>query len=54
VELVNRPVAKETPVKNEIEDLLLKMSMFAVNTGIPDLSTNIDHYLYGHPKVTGG
>ena len=23
----------------------------AVDTGIPDLGRNIDHYLYGHPKV---
>jgi hypothetical protein len=33
---------------------LLNMSDLAVETGIPDLSTNIDHYLYGHPKVTDG
>ncbi len=26
----------------------------AVHTGIPDLATNIDHYLYGHPKVSNG
>ena len=23
----------------------------AVDTGIPDLGRNLDHYLYGHPKV---
>jgi hypothetical protein len=23
----------------------------AIDTGIPDLGRNIDHYLYGHPKV---
>ncbi len=23
----------------------------AVHTGLPDLATNHDHYLYGHPKV---
>ncbi len=33
-------------------DPLLQMSELAVETGIPDLATNIDHYLYGHPKVT--
>lgn len=30
------------------------MAELAVETGIPDLSTNIDHYLYGQPKVTDG
>ncbi|MEX2167976.1 MAG: hypothetical protein WD851_01580 [Pirellulales bacterium] len=34
------------------DDPLLNMSDFAVDTGIPDLAVNIDHYLYGHPKVT--
>lgn len=24
----------------------------AVETGIQDLATNADHYLYGHPKVS--
>ncbi len=33
---------------------LLKMLDLAVDTGIPDLATNIDHYLYGHPKVDDG
>jgi hypothetical protein len=23
----------------------------ALETGIPDLATNADHYLYGHPKI---
>jgi hypothetical protein len=36
------------------EDPLLNMSQFAVDMGIPDLAVNIDHYLYGHPKVTDG
>ena len=26
----------------------------AKETGIPDLAINHDHYLYGHPKVSGG
>jgi hypothetical protein len=34
------------------DDVLLNMSKFAVDMGIPDLAANIDHYLYGHPKVT--
>ena len=32
-------------------DPLLRMIDLAVDTGIPDLATNIDHYLYGHPKA---
>jgi hypothetical protein len=35
-------------------DVLLNMSDFAVDMGIPDLAVNINHYLYGHPKVTDG
>lgn len=34
-----------------MRDPLLRMTDLAVETGIPDLATNIDHYLYGHPKV---
>lgn len=26
-------------------------SDLAVDAGVADLSTNLDHYLYGHPKV---
>jgi hypothetical protein len=32
-------------------DPIFRMSELAVDTGIPDLATNADHYLYGHPKV---
>jgi hypothetical protein len=32
-------------------DPIFRMGDLAVSTGIPDLATNIDHYLYGHPKV---
>jgi hypothetical protein len=31
-------------------DPLLEMTSLAVETGISDLATNVDHYLYGHPK----
>jgi hypothetical protein len=34
-------------------DPLLRMSELAVETGVSDLATNIDHYLYGHPKQDG-
>jgi hypothetical protein len=36
------------------DDALLDMSRFAVEMGPADLSVNIDHYLYGHPKVSDG
>ena len=33
-------------------DPLLEMTSLAVDTGISDLATNADHYLYGHPKAS--
>ena len=33
-------------------DPLARMTDLAVETGIPDLATNIDHYLYAHPKAS--
>lgn len=33
-------------------DPAFKIGDLAVDCGIPDLSVNLDHYLYGHPKVT--
>lgn len=33
-------------------DPLFSMADLAVETGVPDLATNADHYLYGHPKAT--
>jgi len=33
-------------------DPLFAMTSLAVDTGIPDLAANIDHYLYGHPKTS--
>jgi hypothetical protein len=32
------------------DEILLDMADLAIDTGIPDLAANIDHYLYGHPK----
>jgi hypothetical protein len=52
VELLETQAAKET--LSPEGDALLDMSKFAVDMGIPDLSVNINHYLYGHPKVTDG
>ena len=31
---------------------LSRMVDLAVETGLRDLATNVDHYLYGHPKVS--
>ena len=36
------------------DDPLWSIPDLAVDTGIPDLAVNADHYLYGHPKVTDG
>ena len=36
------------------DDRLYQLGELAVPTGIPDLALNIDHYLYGHPKVNDG
>jgi hypothetical protein len=33
------------------DEVLARLSDFAGPTGVPDLALNIDHYLYGHPKV---
>jgi len=52
VELIkeDRPQEKQAP-KNDI-DIVFRMGDYAIDTGIPDLGVNIDHYLYGHPKQT--
>ncbi|HEX7184149.1 MAG TPA: hypothetical protein VF756_20125 [Thermoanaerobaculia bacterium] len=36
----------------ELVNPLLRMTELAVDTGITDLATNIDHYLYGHPRAS--
>jgi hypothetical protein len=33
------------------QDPFFQMTDFAVETGISDLATNVDHYLYGHAKA---
>jgi hypothetical protein len=45
------PVADPGLADADELDPLFTMGDLAVETGIPDLSVNIDHYLYGHPKV---
>ena len=50
VELLNSTTYHEPLTPKE--DALLRMAELAEDAGIPDLSVNIDHYLYGHPKVS--
>jgi hypothetical protein len=40
----------KTVVYESLEDPIYNIGELAVSTGISDLSQNIDHYLYGHPK----
>lgn len=52
VELLPQPTdIKATKIDKSQLDPVWRMGERAVDTGIPDLSVNIDHYLYGHPKV---
>ncbi len=34
------------------DDPIYRIYELAEPGGVPDLAQNIDHYLYGHPKVT--
>ena len=53
VEATPEPAAEPTPGSTRVEDdPLWGIPDLAVDTGIPDLAVNLDHYLYGHPKVT--
>ena len=52
VELID-PQSSQQTLSPE-DDALLRMSELAVDMGISDLAANLDHYLYGHPKVTDG
>ncbi len=36
------------------DDPVFRMSDLAVDTGLADLASNVDHYLYGHPKANDG
>ncbi len=46
------PILSPLSEQDRREFNIFRMGDLAVDTGIPDLATNIDHYLYGHPKVT--
>jgi hypothetical protein len=43
--------ASETTSVAPADDPVYRLGELAVPTGIADLATNIDHYLYGHPKA---
>jgi len=55
VELVTPPSeAPPTASGQDQLDPVWRIGELAVDTGIPDLGANIDHYLYGHPKAHNG
>ena len=47
-----RSVEPTRPIPRDQLDPVWRMGELAAPTGIPDLATNADHYLYGHPKVS--
>ena len=52
VELLPQPSEHEKPKIDKSQlDPVFRMGELATDAGPPDLSINIDHYLYGHPKV---
>ena len=51
------PVTVQTvdvPPPAAADDPVYRLGELAAPTGIADLATNIDHYLYGHPKAADG
>lgn len=53
VELLSQPPDSKKPTDGISQlDPVFLMGELAEDAGIPDLSVNINHYLYGHPKVT--
>ncbi len=45
-------VIVETPTSADSALGVHKLDDLAMSSGVPDLATNIDHYLYGHPRVS--
>lgn len=41
------PIEEPGGARSNDSDPLFRMDELAVDTGIPDLSSNLDHYLYG-------
>lgn len=54
VKVVSAMVDDATALPEVEDDPLYNIGELAVDMGISDLATNIDHYLYGHPKVDDG
>jgi hypothetical protein len=51
------PVVVETlqpRATSSADDPIYRLGDLAIPTGIPDLASNIDHYLYGHPRTADG
>jgi hypothetical protein len=44
------PLWDEELIESAETDPAFDLASLAVNTGIPDLASNHDHYLYGTPK----
>jgi hypothetical protein len=52
IELLSEPDENKTSKIDKSQlDPVFRMGEMAIDTGIPDLGVNINHYLYGHPKV---
>lgn len=47
-------VTVETEKESAADDAVYRLHELAGPTGVPDLARNIDHYLYGHPRVDDG
>ncbi|MEX0643565.1 MAG: hypothetical protein WD468_12745 [Pirellulales bacterium] len=45
-------VAAEPSSAMPQEESFFRITDLAVPAGVPDLSVNLDYYLYGHPKQT--
>ena len=45
---------QEVAERKKAGDAIYRVDDLAVSTGIHDLAKNVDHYLYGHPKVDDG
>jgi hypothetical protein len=53
VELLSqRTGPKKAKIDPNQLDPVFRMGELAEDAGVPDLSVNVNHYLYGHPKVS--
>ncbi|MBN2580371.1 MAG: hypothetical protein JXB10_15410 [Pirellulales bacterium] len=42
------------PISDSSAESVYQIYKLAAPTGLPDLALNLDHYLYGFPKVADG